>query len=64
MHKVHRMILIPVFGLKGVGHYIEGRFFATCCHSSSIVLMTTSAGEKMAPVLLRIVENHGAQNHQ
>jgi hypothetical protein len=32
------MILIPVFGLEGVGHYIEGRFFANSCHRSFIAL--------------------------
>jgi hypothetical protein len=32
------MRLIPIFGLEGVGHYIEGRFFATPCHSSFMAL--------------------------
>ena len=36
VHKVHPMILIPVFGLEGVGHYTEDRFFATSCHNSFI----------------------------
>jgi hypothetical protein len=36
--KIYPMILIPVFGLEGVGHYIEGRFFATSCHRSFIAL--------------------------
>jgi len=38
MHKVHPMVLIPIFGLARVGYYIEGRFFATSCHSSFIAL--------------------------
>jgi hypothetical protein len=33
-----RMKLIPVFGLDGVGHYIEGRFLANSCHRSFIAL--------------------------
>ncbi len=38
VHKVHRMILISVFGLEGVGHYIEGRLFGSTCHSSFMAL--------------------------
>ncbi len=38
MHKVHPMIIIPVFGLEGVGLYIEDRFFGTFCHRSFMAL--------------------------
>ncbi len=38
MHKIHTMMLIPVFGLEGVGHYIEGRLFATSSHRSFMAL--------------------------